>query len=89
MSAVSVAPLRPSIVRIVCDSAEGDLTESVLAEAGGSLPAVGYSSLATIRMIDAIENELGVYLEPEEPRLSTLDGIVELVAERLPDVAPA
>lgn len=83
--------IRSRIVRIVLSSAEGDLTERDLATANWSLPQVSYSSLAYIRMIDTVENELGVYLDPEEEsdRFETIDSLVELVSQHLREVADA
>lgn len=83
--------LRTHLVRIVLASAEGDLTEETLASAGWSLPEVSYSSLAYIRMIDAVENELGVYLDPEEEseRFETIDSLVDLVGHHLRESADA
>ncbi|MEV6251224.1 hypothetical protein AB0M38_34400 [Streptomyces sp. NPDC051742] len=77
--------IRPHLVRIVLSSAEGDLTEQDLAAANWSLPQVSYSSLAYIRMIDTVENELGVYLDPEEEseHFETIDALVELVCRHL------
>ncbi|GLZ29304.1 hypothetical protein Lesp02_14940 [Lentzea sp. NBRC 105346] len=77
--------LRARIVRIVVESAEGDLSEQDLVAAGGSLPGVSYSSLSLIRMIDAVENQLGVYLDPDSDsaRFETIDSLVELVSENL------
>ncbi|QFZ19608.1 acyl carrier protein [Saccharothrix syringae] len=77
--------LRARIVRIVVESAEGDLSPAELDAAGGSLAGVSYSSLSLIRMIDTVENELGVYLDPEHDgeRLTTVDDLVALVAENL------
>lgn len=90
---MSVSPeeIRPRVVRIVLGSAEGDLTEQDLAAAGWSLPGVSYSSLAYIRMIDTVENELGVYLDPEEDsdRFETIDSIVELVCQHLQESVDA
>ncbi len=83
--------LRSRIVRIVLDSVEGDLTETELSGADWSLPNVGYSSLSYIRMIDTVENELGVFLDPEEDgeRIVSVDDIVRLVQERLQEPASA
>ncbi|MFH8476218.1 hypothetical protein [Streptomyces sp. NPDC018000] len=83
--------IRSRIVRIVLGSAEGDLTEQDLAAANWSLAGVSYSSLAYIRMIDTVENELGVYLDPEEEseRFETLDSIVDLVCQHLRESADA
>jgi len=83
--------IRSRIVAAVLDSAEGDLTEQDLAAADWSLAGVSYSSLAYIRMIDTVENELGVYLDPEEEseRFATIDGIVDLVCQHLRESADA
>ncbi|WP_235980309.1 hypothetical protein [Streptomyces albidus (ex Kaewkla and Franco 2022)] len=83
--------LRARIVGIVLHSAEGDLSEADLAAAGWSLSGVSYSSLSYIRMIDAVENELGVYLDPEEEseRFETIEGIVGLVNEHLGETTGA
>lgn len=91
MSASQQETLRSRIVRIVVSSAEGGLTEQELASVDGSLSAVGYSSLSYIRMIDAIENELGVYLDPEvqDKELATIDGILAVVLEGAPEAAHA
>jgi acyl carrier protein len=81
---------RARIVRIVLDSAEGDLTERDLATAEGSLPRVGYSSLAYIRMIDTVENEFGVYLDPEEiDGFATIDDLADLITRQLQGTADA
>ncbi|MGW1075398.1 phosphopantetheine-binding protein [Streptomyces sp. NPDC002537] len=91
MSANQQDALRTRIVRIIVNSAEGGLTEQELASVDGSLSALGYSSLSYIRMIDAVENELGVYLDPEvrEENFATVDGILALVREELPEPAHA
>ncbi|MFF3764289.1 hypothetical protein ACFYYR_09405 [Streptomyces sp. NPDC001922] len=91
MSVPASDALRARVVRIVLDCAEGDLTEAELAATGWSLSGVSYSSLSYIRMIDALENELGVYLDPEEENESyeTVDGIVALVGEHLEEAARA
>ncbi|ATE54590.1 hypothetical protein [Actinosynnema pretiosum] len=83
--------LRGRIARIVIDSAEGDLTPAELSAAGGSLAGVGYSSLSLIRMLDAIENETGVFIDPEEDgeRVGSVDQLAELVGERLAAVTGA
>ena len=91
MAAPQLETLRPQVVRIVVESAEGDLSEGDLTVAEGSLSAVSYSSLSYIRMIDTLENELGVFLDPEadDKRFETIDGIVDLVVENMRDAANA
>lgn len=43
--------------------------------------AVGFSSLAYMRLIDSIENDLGVYLDPEADveHYESIDSITALV----------
>ncbi|MBO4159728.1 MULTISPECIES: acyl carrier protein [Micromonospora] len=74
--------IRQKVARIITESAEGGLSEADLDRAGGSLPALGYSSLSYIRMIDAIENTFGIEIDQDEEddRLRSVDGIVALVA---------
>jgi acyl carrier protein len=91
MTTTTPDDLRARIIRIVLSSAEGDLAEGDLAATGGYLPGVSYSSLSYLRMIDRIENEFGVYLDPEEEneRFQTIDSLVELVSQQLGESAGA
>lgn len=75
--------LRAHLVRLIVDSSDGGLSAGELATVQGSLRAVGYSSLSFIRLIDGIENELGVYIDPDADieLFDTVDGILGLVAE--------
>ncbi|WP_412543368.1 hypothetical protein R8Z50_13075 [Longispora sp. K20-0274] len=75
--------LRDQIVRLIVASGEGGFTATDLEGAGGGLDAVGYTSLSYMRLIDAIENETGVYLDPEADaaNFATVDAIVGLVRE--------
>lgn len=70
--------VRDQIVGLVLAAGEG-ITEQDLAATGGSLPELSFTSLSYIRLIDAIENEIGVYLEAEPGQMSTVDQITELV----------
>jgi len=73
--------LRAQLVRLIVESGDGNLSTGDIASAGGSLQALGYSSLSYIRLIDGIENELGVYIDPDADTeaFSTLDNLVGLV----------
>ena len=73
--------LRDHLIRLVVESSGGTVSRADLDAAGGSLTALGYGSLAYMRLIDAIENELGVYVDPDaDPHaLSTVDKLVEFV----------
>ncbi|MFJ2773882.1 hypothetical protein [Streptomyces sp. NPDC087300] len=75
--------LRGQLMRLVIDSGDGELSLADLEKAEYSLTALNYSSLSYMRLIDAIENDLGVYLDPEADteRFSSVDGILGLIAE--------
>lgn len=75
--------LRARLVSLVIEAGGGAFTEQELATAGGSLRSVNYSSLSFMRLIDAIENEFGVFVDPDADieRFATLDGLNELVLE--------
>ncbi|MFC4857361.1 phosphopantetheine-binding protein [Actinophytocola glycyrrhizae] len=79
--------LHDQLARLVVKSGDGNITEKDLAAAGGSLKALAYSSLSFMRLIDAIENELGVYIDPEAAvsRFETVAGIADLVRESQDD----
>lgn len=73
--------LRGELVRLVVAAGEDNFTAEELAAADGSLTDLGYTSLAYMRLIDAIENELGVYLDPEADaqHFESVDSIARLV----------
>ena len=74
---------RAHLVRLVVEASDGNFTAQELAQANGSLQAMGYSSLSYIRLIDAVENELGVYIDPDQDieSLDSVDGILALLVE--------
>lgn len=80
--------LRTRIADLAVAAGDGDFTSQDLNATGGSLQALGFSSLSYMRLVDAIENELGVYIEPgaDAELLTTVDGIATL-AWRAPDDA--
>lgn len=73
--------LRKKIVDLTVAASDGALSAGDLAAAGWSLRAVNFSSLSYMRLIDNIENELGVYLDPEADaeHYETIDSITALV----------
>jgi len=79
--------VREGITRLVIESNEGDLTPEAVAAACGLLADLGYTSLSFVRMLDAIENDFGVYIDLEQEqdsgRLRSLDGLVRIVLENL------
>ena len=71
------------LVDLAVAAGDGTVTTEDLAAANGSLADVGYSSLSYMRLIDMIENELGVYLDPEadEAVFRSISSIALLVRE--------
>lgn len=74
------AALRGRIAALVSRASDGDVTADEILAAGGSLTALGVTSLAFLRLIDALEEEFGVLVDLDGPTLR-LDGLDELVAE--------
>lgn len=77
--------LREQLVRLVIESGEGNLSPEDLRRTGGSLSHLGYSSLSYMRLIDAIENELGVFIDPEADiqQFASVESILAMVVEGL------
>lgn len=75
------ADVRAHLVRLILESSDRNLAAGDLARDSGSLRTLGYSSLSYIRLIDAIENELGVYIDPDADLelFSTVDSILGMV----------
>ncbi|MFF0699781.1 hypothetical protein [Streptomyces tendae] len=77
--------IREGVIRLIISSHEGDISVSDIEAHGGVLEAVNYTSLSYIRLLDAIENEFGAYLDADEgaEALGTVDGIVAAVLTEL------
>lgn len=73
--------LRTKILGLAIAAADGSITADDLAQTNYSLRDVGYSSLSYMRLIDSIENETGVYLDPEAAieHYETIDSVTALV----------
>lgn len=73
--------LRSKILDLAIAAGDGSVSADELAAANYSLRDVGYSSLSYMRLIDSIENEVGVYLDPEAPieHYETIDTVTALV----------
>lgn len=73
--------LRTKILGLAIAAGDGSVTAADLAAADYSLRDVGYSSLSYMRLIDSIENEVGVYLDPEAAieHYETIDSVTALV----------
>ncbi|MGK5733589.1 phosphopantetheine-binding protein [Streptomyces sp. URMC 124] len=73
--------LRTKIIDLVIAAGDGSITADELAGVNYSLRDAGYSSLSYMRLIDSIENEIGVYLDPEAAveHYETIDSVTALV----------
>ncbi|MFB8105006.1 MULTISPECIES: phosphopantetheine-binding protein [Streptomyces] len=81
--AESLSVLRARVAELVSGATDGEVTETEILEDGGSLTALGVSSLAFLRLIDAVEEEFGIILDLDGPFrfLDDLDGLVDHIAE--------
>ncbi|GGS10660.1 MULTISPECIES: phosphopantetheine-binding protein [Streptomyces] len=76
--AAAEAALRGRVAVLVSRATDGEVTEEELLGAGVSLTALGVTSLALLRLIDAVEEEFGIVLDLDGPFrfLDDLDGLV-------------
>ncbi|MFF0568384.1 phosphopantetheine-binding protein [Streptomyces sp. NPDC004041] len=81
--AAEEAALRSRVAALVSHATDGEVTEGELLGAGASLTALGVTSLALLRLIDAVEEEFGIVLDLDGPFrfLDDLDGLVGHLAE--------
>jgi acyl carrier protein len=79
-----VNPLRAAVARMVEEASDGTVTADTLLTADAPLTALGVTSLAYVRLIDAVEDAYGVALDldGEASYLDSLDGLVAHLAER-------
>lgn len=71
--------------RLVAVASEGVVSEAKALEGGATLTEKGLTSLAYLRLIDALETEFGVYFDLEEEDISflrTVEGLVAYMAEQ-------
>ncbi|MBT3074586.1 MULTISPECIES: acyl carrier protein [Streptomyces] len=77
------AALRGRVAALAAGATDGEVTEAEILAAGGSLTALGVTSLAFLRLIDTVEDEFGVVLDLDGPfrLLDDLDGLVDHISE--------
>ncbi|MFJ1590951.1 phosphopantetheine-binding protein [Kitasatospora albolonga] len=75
--------LRTRVAGLVSGATDGEVTEAEILAGGGSLTALGVTSLAFLRLIDTVEEEFGIVLDLDGPFrfLDDLDGLVDQIAE--------
>ncbi|MCX4709606.1 phosphopantetheine-binding protein [Streptomyces griseus] len=76
--AAAGAALRARVAGLVSRATDGEVTEAELLAEGVTLTALGVTSLALLRLIDAVEEEFGIFLDLDGPFrfLADLDGLV-------------
>jgi acyl carrier protein len=72
------------VATFVVEASEGAVTRDEAMTPGLTFPEMGLTSLAYLRLIDAVETRLGVYLDldDESGSLETVDGIVDQLCGR-------
>ncbi|MET7423292.1 hypothetical protein [Dactylosporangium sp. NPDC005555] len=79
---MSPADLRDRVATILSSATDGEVTTGEIL-GGGSLAALGVGSLAVLRLVDALDDELGVQLDLDAPgTFDDFDDLVRTVAER-------
>ncbi|MEV6931505.1 acyl carrier protein [Dactylosporangium sp. NPDC051485] len=76
--------LRERVAELTSEASDGDVTADEILVHGGSLIALGVSSLATMRLIAAVEVEFGVELDLDTLAFDPddFDDLVRHLAER-------
>jgi len=80
--------LRATLARMVAEATDGDVTAADALAGRAPLPALGMTSLAYVRLIDAVEDRFGVTLDLEGD-LSYLDSLDALAARLAASGVPA
>jgi acyl carrier protein len=80
--------LKARIAHLVQEASEGAVSSEQALDETSNLTDKGFSSLSFLRLIDSIENELGVYvdLESDTTFMQTVDGISGYVSAELAQV---
>lgn len=68
--------LHRELADLVATATDGDVPAPVALRGGASLTALGVTSLATLRLVDAVEARYGVPLDPSDR--ATLDSVAAL-----------
>lgn len=74
--------LRERLAELISQACDGDPGVAEILAADRTLPALGVTSLAYLRLIDALEVEFDIELDPDPASLDTLDGLARYIAER-------
>ncbi|HEU4422434.1 MAG TPA: acyl carrier protein, partial [Pilimelia sp.] len=80
--------LRAALAELVAEAADGDVTAADALAGRAPLPVLGMTSLAYVRLIDAVEERFGITLDLEGD-LSYLDSVDALAARLIAAGVPA
>ncbi|MEV7964451.1 phosphopantetheine-binding protein [Sphaerisporangium sp. NPDC088356] len=80
------AELRRRVAGMVAVASDGEISSEEVLRSGGSFTALGVTSLTTLRLLDAIEEELGVEIDLGGD-VDFLDGLDSLVSHILAALA--
>jgi len=85
MSSALTLTLIQTVARLVARASAGEISEEQAACSDSNLTEQGLSSLGYLKLIDAIEIELGVFVDLEEDLtfMTSVRGIVEYVSAQL------
>ncbi len=77
--------LRTTLADMIADASDGEITAEQALAGDHSLAALGLTSLALIRLIDAIEDSFGVDLDPgaDPSSFDSVDTLADRVASAL------
>jgi acyl carrier protein len=79
------AALRRRVADMVAVASDGEITSEEVLRSTGSFTALGVTSLTTLRLLDAIEEELGVEIDlgGDVDFLDSLDSLVNEILDVL------
>jgi acyl carrier protein len=71
------------VADLVTQATDGSISLEAASKEGVTFAEIGMSSLAYLRLIDAVENEFGIYIDLEEAagKVNTARGIVDYMID--------
>lgn len=84
MTQINHDELIVAVEKAIVAASAGDITLEALRESKGSLMDVGYTSIAFMALIESLEVQFGITVDPfQDPEeLSTLNGIVNYIEKQ-------
>lgn len=82
MSDMTLVELRRGLAQLIVNASDGAVDLEQVLNCEGPLFSLGMSSLGYVRVMDAMESEMGVYIDFVEWWSGTLDALAQLVYSR-------